>query len=161
MKTYWESGGIASRIHNIGISWRGLVSFMFRPLYSQSRNPPPPVPFWIGCWTRWRREENPCWESNLGLAVRGLVTILSELGLPRRILLGVDLRELYKVDCTGSGWHPLAAVIEELRSYRSHRELCNVTWYHEDVGFVTFLTVSGIVTNRDTCLLKWGLSWLL
>jgi hypothetical protein len=39
MKAYWESGGIAPCILDIGTSWRWLVSFTPRPLYPRERAP--------------------------------------------------------------------------------------------------------------------------
>jgi hypothetical protein len=38
MKTYWGSGGIASRILDLGTVRRRVVSFMPRPLYPQGRS---------------------------------------------------------------------------------------------------------------------------
>jgi hypothetical protein len=42
MKTYWVSGGIASRILNLGTRWRLVVNFKPRPLYPQGKS------HWIG-----------------------------------------------------------------------------------------------------------------
>jgi hypothetical protein len=39
MKAYWGSGGIASRILDLGTRWRCMVSFTIRPLYFQGRSP--------------------------------------------------------------------------------------------------------------------------
>jgi len=39
MKAYWENGGIALRILDLGTRWRWLVSFKLRPLYPQGKNP--------------------------------------------------------------------------------------------------------------------------
>jgi hypothetical protein len=38
-KTYWKSGGIAPHILDLGTRWRWVVSFTFRPLYPQGKNP--------------------------------------------------------------------------------------------------------------------------
>jgi hypothetical protein len=37
MKVYWGSGGIAPCILDLGSRWRGVVSFMPQPLYSQGK----------------------------------------------------------------------------------------------------------------------------
>jgi hypothetical protein len=37
MKVYWGSGGIASRILDLGTRWRRVVSFTPRPLYLQRK----------------------------------------------------------------------------------------------------------------------------
>jgi hypothetical protein len=61
MKTYWGSGGIAPRIHDLGTRWRWVVSFTPRPLYTQGKSPwypldrRAPEPF----WTQWWREKFP------------------------------------------------------------------------------------------------------
>jgi hypothetical protein len=39
MKAYWGSGGIASRILELGTKWRWVVSFTIRPLYLQEKSP--------------------------------------------------------------------------------------------------------------------------
>jgi hypothetical protein len=39
MKAYWESGGIAPRILNLGTRWRWVVSFTTRPFYLQGKSP--------------------------------------------------------------------------------------------------------------------------
>jgi hypothetical protein len=39
MKAYWESGGIAPRILDLGSRWRWVVSFTARPLYFQAKSP--------------------------------------------------------------------------------------------------------------------------
>jgi hypothetical protein len=39
MKAYWESGGIAPHILDVGIRWRWVVSFTLRPLYPQRKSP--------------------------------------------------------------------------------------------------------------------------
>jgi hypothetical protein len=39
MKAYWGNGGIATRIIDLGIRWRSVVSFMTRPLYPQGKSP--------------------------------------------------------------------------------------------------------------------------
>jgi hypothetical protein len=38
MKAYWGSGFIASRIIDLGIRWRWVVSFTPRPLYPQGKS---------------------------------------------------------------------------------------------------------------------------
>jgi len=38
MKAYWESGGIAPRILELGTRWRWVVSFAPRPLYTQGKS---------------------------------------------------------------------------------------------------------------------------
>jgi len=38
MKAYWGSVRIAPCILDLGIRWRGVVSFTLWPLYSQGRN---------------------------------------------------------------------------------------------------------------------------
>jgi len=38
MKTYWENGGIAPRVLNVGARWRWVVSFMSRPLYPRNKS---------------------------------------------------------------------------------------------------------------------------
>jgi hypothetical protein len=40
VKTYWGSGGIAPRILNFGTSWKWVVSFTHRLLYSREKTPP-------------------------------------------------------------------------------------------------------------------------
>jgi hypothetical protein len=47
MKTYWGSGGIASRILDLGTRWRWVVSFTPRPLTPRERAP---GTNWIGGW---------------------------------------------------------------------------------------------------------------
>jgi len=37
MKTYWGSGGTAPRILNLDSTWRWVVSFAPRPLYTQGK----------------------------------------------------------------------------------------------------------------------------
>jgi hypothetical protein len=37
MKMYWESGDTAPHILNLGATWRWVVSFTIRPLYSRER----------------------------------------------------------------------------------------------------------------------------
>jgi hypothetical protein len=39
MKAYWGSGGMASRILNLGSGWRWVVSFTHRSLYPQGKSP--------------------------------------------------------------------------------------------------------------------------
>jgi hypothetical protein len=39
MKAYWDSGGIAPRILNLGTRWRWVVRFTPRPLYPQGKSP--------------------------------------------------------------------------------------------------------------------------
>jgi hypothetical protein len=39
MKTYWESGGIAPRILDLGTRGRLVVSFTLLPLYPRERDP--------------------------------------------------------------------------------------------------------------------------
>jgi hypothetical protein len=39
IKAYWESGGIAPRIIDLGTRWRRVVSFTPRPLYPQGKSP--------------------------------------------------------------------------------------------------------------------------
>jgi hypothetical protein len=39
MKAYWESGGIALSILELGIRWRSVVSFTYRPLYPHGNSP--------------------------------------------------------------------------------------------------------------------------
>jgi hypothetical protein len=39
MKVYWGSGGIASRILNLGTRWSWVVSFTPRPLHPQEKRP--------------------------------------------------------------------------------------------------------------------------
>jgi hypothetical protein len=39
MKAYWETGGIAPRILDLGTRWRWVVSFTPRPLYPQGMRP--------------------------------------------------------------------------------------------------------------------------
>jgi hypothetical protein len=43
MKTYWESGGTAPHILNLGTRWRWVVSFTPRPLYPQGKSPQYPL----------------------------------------------------------------------------------------------------------------------
>jgi hypothetical protein len=43
MKTYYGSGGIASRILDLGTRWRWVVSFTSRPLYPQGKSPRYPL----------------------------------------------------------------------------------------------------------------------
>jgi hypothetical protein len=43
MKTYWESGSIASHILNLGTRWRWVVSFMPWILYPQGKSPQSPL----------------------------------------------------------------------------------------------------------------------
>jgi hypothetical protein len=47
MKTYWESGGIAPRILELGTTWRWVVSFTPRPSHPRERAP---GTHWIGGW---------------------------------------------------------------------------------------------------------------
>jgi hypothetical protein len=39
MKVYWWSGGISSRILDLGARWSRVVSFTSRPLYPQGKSP--------------------------------------------------------------------------------------------------------------------------
>jgi hypothetical protein len=39
MKAFWESGGIISRILDLGTRWRRVVNFTLRPLYPQRKRP--------------------------------------------------------------------------------------------------------------------------
>jgi hypothetical protein len=39
MKAYWESGGIAPRIVDLGTRWRRVVSYTPRSLYLQGNSP--------------------------------------------------------------------------------------------------------------------------
>jgi hypothetical protein len=43
MKTYWESGGVASRLLNLGTRWKRVVSFTPRPLWPQGISPRYPL----------------------------------------------------------------------------------------------------------------------
>jgi hypothetical protein len=43
MKTYWENGGIAPRILDLGARLRSVVSFTPRPLYPQGKSPSYPL----------------------------------------------------------------------------------------------------------------------
>jgi len=49
MKTYWESGGIAPRILNLGTRWRWSDSFTLRSLYPRRKNLSPHT-HWIWGW---------------------------------------------------------------------------------------------------------------
>jgi hypothetical protein len=39
MEAYWRGGGIAPHILDLGTSWRWVVSFTPRPLYTQGKSP--------------------------------------------------------------------------------------------------------------------------
>jgi hypothetical protein len=39
MKAYWETGGIAPHILELGTRWRWVVNFTPRPLYLQGKSP--------------------------------------------------------------------------------------------------------------------------
>jgi hypothetical protein len=43
MEVYWGSGDIASRILELGIRWRCVVSFKTLPLYPQGKSPSYPL----------------------------------------------------------------------------------------------------------------------
>jgi hypothetical protein len=49
MKAYWGSGGIASRILDLGTEWRWVVSLTPRPLYTQVHIGWAPEPVWTLC----------------------------------------------------------------------------------------------------------------
>jgi hypothetical protein len=38
MEVYWGSGSIAPRILDLGTTWKWVISFTPRPLYSQEKN---------------------------------------------------------------------------------------------------------------------------
>jgi len=42
-KKYWGSGGIAPHILDVGTTWRWVVSFTPRPLYTQGKSPRYPL----------------------------------------------------------------------------------------------------------------------
>jgi len=56
MKNYWESGGIAPRILDLGTRWCWVVSFSVHP-----GTAPEPA------WTRWWREKYPALAGNRNL----------------------------------------------------------------------------------------------
>jgi hypothetical protein len=48
MKAYCGSGGIATRILDLGTRWRRVVSFTPQPLYHQGKNPWYPLDMGLG-----------------------------------------------------------------------------------------------------------------
>jgi hypothetical protein len=47
MEAYWERGGIAPRILDLGTKWKWMASFTPRPLHPQGNTP---GTHWIGAW---------------------------------------------------------------------------------------------------------------
>jgi hypothetical protein len=84
MKTYWGSGAIAPRLHDLGTRWRGVVSFTPRPLYPQGKSPRNPLDRRLGGPLEKvvkRKVCSPCLESNSARPARSLVSKSTELSL--------------------------------------------------------------------------------
>jgi hypothetical protein len=87
MKTYWGSGGITPHILDFGTTWRKVLSFTPRPLFSRSQNPRYPLDRRLGGpqsrsgrGDEERKSHNyPRRESNPDRPARSIVSVLTEL----------------------------------------------------------------------------------